>query len=99
MRISVRSDICRLGQTLSVTSWARFFDFGNGAGVDNVFVTRNGTTGNLTFNTYNGSLTANDALVLNEWQFLAVTMTEGGAVVIYKDGFPIQTGTVACRLS
>ncbi len=78
----------------AVTNWARFFDFGNGAGVDNVFLTRNGTTANLTFNTYNGLVTANNAITLNEWQFFAVTMTEAGNVVIYKNGFDIQTGSV-----
>lgn len=78
----------------TVSNWSRFFDFGNGAGVDNVFLTRDGTTANLTFNTYNGLVTANNALTLNEWQFFAVTMTEAGDVVIYKNGFPIQTGTL-----
>lgn len=78
----------------AVTNWARFFDFGNGAGVDNVFVTRNGTSTNLTFNTYNGLVTATGALALDEWQFFAVTMTETGNVTIYKNGFDIQTGTV-----
>jgi hypothetical protein len=43
----------------AAASWARFFDFGNGADVNNVFVTRNGTTSNLTFNTSNGLVTAN----------------------------------------
>lgn len=78
----------------AAANWARFFDFGNGAGVDNVFLTRNGTTSNLTFNTYNGAVTANGALALNEWQFFAVTMTEAGGVTIFKDGIQILTGTL-----
>jgi hypothetical protein len=78
----------------SASTWARFFDFGNGAGVNNVFLTRNGTTSNLTFNTSNGLVTANGALALNEWQFFAVTMTEAGNVVMYKNGLQIQTGSL-----
>ncbi|MEN6309770.1 MAG: LamG-like jellyroll fold domain-containing protein [Anaerohalosphaeraceae bacterium] len=78
----------------AANSWARFFDFGNGEGVNNVFVTRNGTTTNLTLNTYNGTVTANTVLVLNEWQFFAVTMTEAGDVTIYKNGLSVQTGTL-----
>jgi len=78
----------------AANSWARFFDFGNGEGIDNLFITRNGTTNNLTFNTYNGLVTANAALTLNEWQFFAIAMTQAGDVTIYKNGLPVQTGTL-----
>jgi hypothetical protein len=84
----------------AVGSWARFVDFGNGAGSDNVYLARNGTSNNLSFSFYKGAnsaiqVTANNALVLNAWQMFVATMDEAGNIVLYKNGLPIQTGTVA----
>ena len=75
-------------------SWARFIDFGNGAGGVNILFTRNGITNTLRFDTDNGTVDAENAFAQNEWQMFVVTMTEAGAVTIYKNGLPIQTGTV-----
>lgn len=88
----------------AVTSWARFIDLGNGPNSDNIFLTRNGTTSNLTFNCYEGNasagaVTANNALVLNEWQMFAATVDEAGNVVLYKDGFSIQTGSISKKIN
>jgi hypothetical protein len=84
----------------AVGSWARFVDFGNGSANDNVYLTRNGTSNNLSFSFYKGTtsaviITANNALVLNAWQMFVATMDEAGTIVLYKNGLPIQTGTVS----
>lgn len=84
----------------SVTSWGRFLDLGNtdpAEGTDDILFARNGTTNTLRFDfaPWPGAVDATDALALNEWQMFVVTMDEAGNVVIYKDGFPAATGTVA----
>ena len=81
-------------------SYARFFDWGNGADSDNIFFYRLGTANTLAFNTYLGAVSstvvqAPAALEQDVWQFLAVTMDSSGNVVLYKNGRPIQSGTVA----
>jgi hypothetical protein len=89
---------------VTVTSWARFLDLGNGPASDNIFLSRNGTTNNLSFSFYAGTVsagtvTATNALVLNEWQMFAATMDEVGNVVLYKNGFPIQTGNIPQKIN
>ncbi|HOL90079.1 MAG TPA: immunoglobulin domain-containing protein, partial [Anaerohalosphaeraceae bacterium] len=78
----------------ATASWARFFDFGNGADAGNIYFSRNGTGADLTFSTLGGSVTASGVLALNEWQWFAVTVDETGNAVIYKNGVSVQTGTV-----
>ncbi|HPP56811.1 MAG TPA: hypothetical protein PK054_09570 [Anaerohalosphaeraceae bacterium] len=80
-------------------SYARFIDWGNGAAADNILFYRVGTTNTLAFNVYQGgtagtAVQAPQALESNVWQFLAVTMDGSGNVVLYKNGRPIQNGTV-----
>jgi hypothetical protein len=80
-------------------SYARFFDWGNGASNDNIFFCRLGTSNTLAFNVYLADVSstpveAANALELDAWQFLVVTMDNGGNVVLYKNGVPLQTGTV-----
>ena len=82
------------------TNWARFIDLGNGPDSDNIFLTRNTSTNNLTLNVYKGtvtagSVTANNALDLNAWQMFVATMDDAGNVVLYKNGLPIQTGIIS----
>jgi hypothetical protein len=86
----------------AVANWARFIDFGNGPDSDNIFLTRNTLTNNLTLNVYKGtasagSVTATGALALNAWQMFVATMDDAGNVVLYKNGLPIQTGTIAAK--
>ncbi|MEN6309259.1 MAG: LamG-like jellyroll fold domain-containing protein [Anaerohalosphaeraceae bacterium] len=76
------------------TNWGRFIDFGNGAGGVNILFTRNGTTNTLRFDTDEGFVDAENAFTQNEWQMFVVSMTETGEVTLYKNGLPIQTGTV-----
>lgn len=78
----------------SAANWARFIDLGNGPDVDNIFLTRNGTSNTLTFNNNEGIVEITNTLSLNEWQMLVATMNEAGQVVLYKNGIPVQTGTV-----
>lgn len=82
-------------------SWARFLDFGNYDGTtysDIIYLSRNGTSNNLSFTVYGGTagttITANSAITLNEWQMFVATMDDQGNVVLYKNGLPIQTGTI-----
>lgn len=80
----------------AAANWGRFVDLGNGPDAANILFARNGTSTNLTFNAMTGTaITANGVLVLNQWQMFVVTMNEAGAVTIYKNGIPVQTGTVA----
>lgn len=80
-------------------SYARFLDWGNGAAADNILFYRVGTTNTLAFNVYQGgtaaaAVQAAEALESDVWQFLAVTMNGSGQVTLYKNGRPLQTGTV-----
>ena len=85
-----------------VTNWARFVDLGNGPDSDNIFLTRNTSTNNLTLNVFKGTatagnVTATNALDLNQWQMFVATMDDGGNVVLYKNGLPVQTGTISLK--
>ncbi len=82
-------------------SWARFLDFGNYDGTtysDIIYLSRNGTSNSLSFTVYGGTagttITATNAIALNEWQMFVATMDDQGNVVLYKNGLPIQTGTI-----
>ena len=81
-----------------VANWARFIDFANGAGNDNILFTRTGGDNQVTFEVYNGNTTGGKvtsplgSLILNQWQHWAATMDLGGNVVIYRNGLPIATG-------
>lgn len=84
----------------AATSWARFVDLGNGDNNDNIYLSRNGTTANLTYSHYRGTtsagaVTAENALNLNEWQMYAAVMDQTGNVTLYRNGVPVQTGTIA----
>ncbi|MFM7129141.1 MAG: LamG domain-containing protein, partial [bacterium] len=79
-------------------NWARIFDFGNGAGSDNIIFARNGTSNTLTYSVRRGSneqsLNATNALTLNTWQYISVSQQANGSTTIYKDGTAIATGNV-----
>lgn len=84
----------------AVTNWARFVDLGNGAASDNIFLSRNGTSTNLTYSHYReaisaGAVTATGALTLNEWQMYVAVMDSSGNVTLYRNGLPVQTGVIA----
>lgn len=84
----------------SAPNWARFIDFGNGAGSDNILFARNATSADLSFEVYlggtsGGKVTAANALSLNQWQHLAATLDGSGMVVLYKNGVPLVTNFTA----
>ena len=69
----------------SANSWARFFDFGNGALSDNILLTRGGSSNDLYFTVYRGSVSqsicATNAIELNKWQYFSVSQQIGRAHV------------------
>ncbi|MEI7782072.1 MAG: LamG domain-containing protein, partial [Planctomycetota bacterium] len=83
--------------TSSVANWARYFDFGNGPGSDNILLTRVGTSNDLRFNVLRGgteqSVTAPNAIQLNTWQHFSVTVTTAGVATLYVNGAPVATNT------
>ncbi len=79
-------------------SWSRIFELGNGQFSDNIVFANNSTSGNLTFQVYSGAtpgsaVTAAFALTTGQWTHLAVTESGSGAVVIYRNGVAIASGT------
>ncbi|MCE5185235.1 MAG: DNRLRE domain-containing protein [Planctomycetaceae bacterium] len=87
----------------AAANWGRFIDFGNfntdptPLQINNILFTRVGTTNTLRFDTASGTpnlFEVADAFTQNEWQMFVVTMSETGAVTIYKNGLSIGTGTV-----
>ena len=83
---------------------ARIFDFGNGTASDNIVLTRNGTSSDLSLQVFRGSsqstLVAAKAIQLNVWQYFSVVVqpSASGATTttatLYKNGVPIANGTV-----
>jgi len=81
----------------AVAKWARFIDFGNGPGQDNILLARPETTSSLTFNVYGssgktGSVIASRVIELGHWQHLAATVDSSGNMLLYKDGRHVGTG-------
>jgi len=85
----------------SADNWARFLDLGNfdqsdpPVQVDNILFTRNGTSATLRLDTGNGTFDTANALTLNEWQFLVVTVDADHNAKVYKNGLQINSGTVS----
>lgn len=72
---------------------SRIFDFGNGAGRENVFLGNDGLSNSLYFMTFgNGTATRMDAanvLETGKWTHIAVSVDAQGNGVLYKDGLAI----------
>ncbi|MGB8686527.1 MAG: LamG domain-containing protein, partial [Microcoleus sp.] len=81
----------------SLKSWSRIFDFGNGAGTDNILLANKGTTNTLGFHVYRGTTSLGievaNFLELGKWIHIAVTLDASGNGKIYKNGQLIQSGT------
>jgi len=76
--------------------WARFMDFGNGTGKDNVYLSRSYGGDSLHFEIWNGSnasslTTQGGTLLLGQWQLFAVTVS-GKTARIYRNGVEIAAG-------
>ena len=72
-------------------NWARFMDFGNGPANENILVCRPGTSANLQFEVYNGTVAGGsaisaDALINNAWHHYACVLNSDGTVAMYRDG-------------
>jgi RHS repeat-associated protein len=81
-----------------VTTGARIIQLGNGVANNDIQLERNGSTNTLSLVVYKGTtkvgqIDAANALVLNQWQHIAVTMSTAGAVTIYRNGASVATGT------
>jgi hypothetical protein len=83
--------------TSSVANWGRYFEFGNGVNSDNIVLSRNFTTNDLTFFVAKGSsiveLTATNAIQLNTWQYFSVTVTSSGVATLYVNGNVVASTT------
>ncbi|MEI6657512.1 MAG: LamG-like jellyroll fold domain-containing protein [Planctomycetota bacterium] len=81
----------------SVANWGRYFDFGNGPNSDNIVLSRNYLTNDLTFFVAKGSsiieLTAPNVIQLNTWQYLSVTVTPSGLATLYVNGNAVASTT------
>jgi len=86
------------------SSWESFLDFGNGAGIDNIFFSRYFGLQGITFDVYNGStdITGNSALSVRfteDYMFhiyiVNVTNASSGSTyTIYRDNINIPSVTV-----
>lgn len=82
----------------AVKNWARFVDIGNGSASNNIWFGRRSSSNDLAFECWsggssNGLVTAANAISLNSWQMLTVTVDRLGNVKLFKNGQLIQTGT------
>lgn len=83
----------------STTNYARFIDFGNGGPSNNFILTRNASTADILYATYNtttsqGSLLVSGALTNSTWNHYVISHAVGGTVILYKNGVQIGTATV-----
>ncbi|MGL4377792.1 MAG: LamG-like jellyroll fold domain-containing protein, partial [Microcoleaceae cyanobacterium] len=81
----------------SFKNFSRIFDFGNGAGPENIILASKGTTNTLGFQVYRGtaclSVEIANFLELQKWMHIAVTVEPSGSCKVYKNGQLIQSGT------
>jgi arabinan endo-1,5-alpha-L-arabinosidase len=87
------------------TWWQRIFDLGDGAG-ESAFLTNCGGTGVLRFDltSSENSFDMDDTAILptNQWNHLAVTISEDGATAMYLNGVLVSAysaGSLSYRLS
>ena len=82
----------------SASNWARIFDFGNGADSDNIIMARDGSSNDLVFRVWRGSVAqsvfATNVIELNKWQYFSVSQQADGTTTIYKNGVAMATGNV-----
>ncbi len=80
----------------SFKKWSRVFDFGNGAGVDNILVANDGTNPHLVFSTRIGSdsksLKAENVLETNKWMHIAGSVDPSGNGKLYVNGVLVASG-------
>ncbi|WP_181699667.1 cadherin domain-containing protein, partial [Chthonobacter albigriseus] len=84
-------------------SWERIFDFGTGAGVNNILLSRNGTSGQLRFYVSENSVasaisTPTDVIVAGQWMHVAVTY-QAGIMQLFVNGELLASTTGAVSIS
>lgn len=78
--------------------WARFLELGNAPASDNILFARAVTSDTLAFEVYvggasGGQVTADGAIVLNQWQHYVAAMEASGLTILYRNGMPVATNT------
>jgi hypothetical protein len=75
--------------TGNAASWERIFDFGNGSGVDNIFLGRQSNTQNFRFEMFNPSTSTNDTtsnpIVQDVWNVYACRYIKSSKLQVYKN--------------
>jgi hypothetical protein len=92
---------------ISVEAWvwydsfqpnSRIIDFGNGAGIDNILLANEKSSGNLVFKVFRGgreqSITVASALETGKWIHVAATIDGSGIASLYKNGEQIKSGNI-----
>ena len=82
----------------AVGSYARFVDFGNGPGAENIVLCRQAMSNDLELAIFHDDgtatvVTAPGAISLGTWQHFAATITPSGAVTLYKNGVQVGSGS------
>lgn len=81
----------------SLGNWSRIFDFGNGAGSDNIFIANATTTPNVSFWMFNGTTAdafdITNSITLGEYANWKIEVTSARLVTIYKNGVVIGSKT------
>jgi hypothetical protein len=77
----------------------RFLSLGDDNPSDLVEFGRAGSTNDLVFLVGSQTVTASNAVSLNEWQYFAVTVDQFGSVTLYKNGQQVVTGTAQLPFS
>ncbi|NOU16482.1 MAG: PKD domain-containing protein [Bacteroidales bacterium] len=84
-------------------SWSRLFDFGTGAGYNNIMLANNSTSNSLTLSNYLNTtpyqLTTGNILSPNQWVHVAATVSNTGAAKIYVNGVVAASGNVSAPVN
>lgn len=84
-------------------SWARLFDFGTGAGYNNIMLATGSTTNSLTLSNYLNTtpyqLSTGNILSPNQWVHVATTISNTGAAKIYINGVVAASGNVSAPVN
>ena len=76
----------------STNDWRTIISWGSASGGQGRFLQLSGTSNNLTFGTYQSSVTSSTSLSLNTWYHVAATVTSG-ETKLYIDGSLDTTGS------
>ncbi|CAO4168580.1 hemolysin [Methylorubrum aminovorans] len=83
-------------EDLDAGAWQRVYDFGNGAGADNVFLGQIGRSSDMQFTIVNGSKSANvvakGAIVEGQEATWTTSVNETGWMRLFKDGVLLAEG-------